>query len=87
MPHIVDILTWCMIFSKSMQIDEPYFLRALSSLLKSLKDTELSSKPLEQRPICSFTLKKCNEEDGHKTCKMARTKEIFRGNAAYMSNY
>ena len=45
----IDILIPCSIFSKVMQNDEIDILGALTSLLKTLRETEtLASKPLEQ---------------------------------------
>jgi hypothetical protein len=45
----VDLLTPCSIFFKVMQSDEVHILAAVTSLLKTMKETEkLRSKPLDQ---------------------------------------
>ena len=63
----VDLLTPCTIFSKSMQSDEVDILGALTSLLKTLKETnKLSSRPLDQWPTYAATLRKITEEEGSK---------------------
>ena len=54
----IDILMPCSIFSKVMQNDEIDILGALTSLLKTLCETEtLSTKPLEQWSTYSATLR------------------------------
>ena len=76
----VDLLTPCMIFSKSMQSDEVNILGALTSLLKTLKETEkLGSKPLDQWPTYAGTLGKCTDEDGSKVYQCQELKSVFRG--------
>ena len=78
----VDLLTPCMIFSKSMQSDEVNILGALTSLLKTLKETEkLGSKPLDQWPTYMYagTLGKCTDEDGSKVYQCQELKPFFRG--------
>lgn len=52
----IDILTPSAIFSKVMQSDELDILAALSSLLRTIKETEkLRSLPLAQWPVYSAT--------------------------------
>ena len=59
----VDLLTPCSIFSKVMQNDEIDILGALTSLLKTLRETEtLASKPLAQWSTYSATLKRFTKE-------------------------
>ena len=75
----VDLLTPCGIFSKCMQ-NEVDILGALTSLLKTLKETEkLTSKPLDQWPTYATTLKKCTEEDGHTVyqCQQLWSKKLY----------
>ena len=61
----VDLLNPCAISSKSMQSDEIDILGALSSLLKTVSETDkLSSKPLEQWATYVATQKKYTVEGG-----------------------
>ena len=61
----VDLLTPCAIFSKSMQGDELDILRALTYLLRTVKETnKLNAKPLDQWPTYAATVKKITDEDG-----------------------
>ena len=54
----IDILIPCSVFSKVMQNDKIDILGALTSLLKTQRETEtLTSKPLEQWSTYSATLK------------------------------
>ena len=63
----VDILTPSAIFSKVMQSDELDILAALTSLLRTIKETEkLRSLPLAQWPVYSATLKNVKDENGQK---------------------
>ena len=58
----VDLLTPCSVFSKMMQIDEVDILAAVTSLLKTMKETEkLRSKPLDQWPTYAATMKVSSE--------------------------
>ena len=58
-----DILTPYAIFSKVMQSDELDILSGLSSLLRTVKDTEiLSTLPLAERPVYSPTLKEISTD-------------------------
>lgn len=59
----VDLLTPCSVFSKVMQSDEVDILAAVTSLLKTMKETEkLRSKPLDQWPTYAATMKKISPE-------------------------
>ena len=59
----IDILIPCSIFSKVMQNNKIDILGALTSLLKTLRETEtLASKPLEQWPTYSLTFKRFTKE-------------------------
>ena len=61
----VDLLTPCAIFSKTMQFDSLDILGALTSLLHTVKSTNiLSTGSLQQWPTYSATLKKVTEENG-----------------------
>ncbi len=58
-----DLLAPCSIFSKVMQSNEVDILAALTSILKTLQETEkLSSKDMEEWPTCAATLKKITRE-------------------------
>ena len=61
----VDLLASCAIFSKSMQGNEVDILRALSYLLRTVKETNnLSANSLDQWPTYVATVKKITEEGG-----------------------
>ncbi len=84
----VDLLTPCAIFSKSMQSDEVDILGALTGLLKTLKETDkLASKPLEQWPTYTATLRKCTDEEGHTEYQCQRLKRYSEVQSYYSSNY
>lgn len=52
----VDLLTPCAIFSKVMQVDEIDILGALTSLMKTIKETDkLKSRPLEEWPTYALS--------------------------------
>ena len=62
---LADLLTPCVIFSRSMQADEMDILGALTDLLRAVKETnKLNSKPLDQWPTYAATMKKITHEDG-----------------------
>lgn len=85
----IDLLTPCMIYSKSMQSDEIDILGALTGLLKTLKETDkLASKPLDQWPTYSTTVKKCTlEDDGSMVYQMQKLKRFDEGKAFFASHY
>ena len=59
----VDILTPYAIFLKVMQSDELDILSALSSLVRTVKETEkLSTLPLAEWPVYSSTLKESSTD-------------------------
>ena len=63
----VDVLTPCAIFSKVMQSDNLDILAALTSLLRTVRETEkLSLLPLAEWPMYSAILKKVDDENGKK---------------------
>ena len=63
----VDVLNPCAICSKTLQSDEIDILGALTSLLKTVSETDkLSPKPLEQWPTFAATQKKCTVENSRK---------------------
>lgn len=85
----VDLLTPCMIFSKSMQSDEINILGALTGLLKTLKETDkLASKPLNQWSTYAATVSKCNtEEDGSTVYQIQKLKRYSEAESYFSSNY
>ena len=85
---VFDLLTPCSIFSKCMQRDDVDILgaRALTSLLKTLKETEkLSSKPLDQWPTYAATLSKCTEEEGNRVYQCQELKHFSEAVRLYTS--
>lgn len=84
-----DLLTPCMIFSKCMQSDEVDILGALTGAVKTLKETnELASKPVDEWPTYSNTLKKCvREEDGSTVYQLQHLKRFDGGKAYFTSHY
>ena len=84
----IDILTPCSIFSKVMQDDEIDILGALTSLLKTLRETEtLASKPLSQWSIYAATLKKFTNE-GERVVYQSQEVKLYRQAVEYyLSHY
>ena len=73
----VDLLTPCSIFSKVMQSDEIDILAALTSVLKTLKETDkLNSKSLDQWPTYAATIKKITSEQGDKLYQCQVVKKL-----------
>jgi len=61
----VDVLSPCVILLKVMQYDRLDILAVLSSLLRSIKETEkFSSTPIGQWPTYAMTIHKCTTTDG-----------------------
>ena len=84
----VDLLLPCAIFSKVMQSDEIDILGALNSLLKTVQETEkLASRPLNQWPTFSATLKKFTEEDGIKSYQCQEVKLLSQAEVFYETHY
>ena len=84
----VDVLMPCAIFSKVMQSDELDILAALTSLLRTIKETEkLSSLPLAQWPVYSATLKKLSQENGKKVYQCQELKKFSEGQSYYERHY
>ena len=84
----MDLLTSCMIFSKSMQSDE--INRLGTGLLKTLKETDkLASNPLDQWPTHAATLGKCTmeEEDGSTVYKLQKLKRHSETENYFSSKY
>ncbi len=80
----IDILTPCSIFSKVMQADELDILAALTTLLRTIKETEkLSSLQLSQWPVYSSTLKKLTEENETKVYQCQELKKFEEANQYY----
>ena len=72
----VDLLTPCSVFSKVMQSDEVDILAAVTSLLKTMKETEkLRSKPFDQWPTYAATMKKISSEDKEKVYQCQEIKK------------
>ena len=71
-----------------MQSDELDILAALTSLLRTIKETEkLSSLPLAQWPVYSATLKKLSEENGKKVYQCQEFKKFGEGQSYYERHY
>ncbi len=84
----IDLLTPCAIFSKCMQSDEVDILGALTSLLKTLKETDkLASKPLDQWPTYATTVRKCTDEEGHTIYQCQRLTKYSEAQTYYSSKY
>lgn len=84
----IDILTPSAIFSKVMQSDELDILAALSSLLRTIKETEkLRSLPLAQWPVYSATLKNVKEENGQKVYQCQELKRFDEAVIYYTRNH
>lgn len=84
----VDLLAPCMIFSKCMQSDEVDILGTLTSLLRTLKETDkLSSTSLDQWPTYVATLRKCTEEDSSKVYQCQQLKRFSEAEQLYTSHY
>ena len=76
----VDVLTPCAIFSKVMQSNELDILAVLTSLLRTVKETDkLSSLPLTKWSVYSATLKKVVDDNGG---KIYQCQELKRFNEA-----
>ena len=72
-----DILSPCAIFSKCMQTEELDILGALTSLLRTVRETnQLGSKPIEQWPTYSSVMNKIKEEDGDHVYQMQALKRF-----------
>ena len=85
----VDILMPCSIFSKVMQSDEVDILGAITSLLKTIKETDkLSSKTLEEWPTFAATTKNisCDGEDEEKVYQCQELKKYPEG-LRYLQNH
>ena len=66
----IDVLNPYAVYSKTMQGNEIDILGALTSLLKTVRDTDkLSTKLLEQWPTFAVTQKKCTVDNGRKVCQ------------------
>lgn len=66
-----------MIFSKVMQSNELDILAALTSLLRTVKETEkLSLLPLAEWPTYSATLKRVEDENGKKVYQCKELKQF-----------
>ena len=84
----IDVLTHCAIFSKVMQSDELDILAALTSLLRTLKETDkLSSLPLAQWPLYSATMKKLEEENGKKGYQLQELKKFSEAEQYYTRHH
>ena len=60
-----DLLAPCVILSKVMQYNDLDILQALTSVLRTVKETEkLSTSELDHWPTYAATVEKCTEEDG-----------------------
>ena len=83
-----DVLTPYAIFSKVMQFDELGIPAELTSLLRTIKETEkLSSLPLAQWPIYSATLKNLSEENGKEVYQCQELKTFGEGQSYYERHY
>ena len=83
-----DLLSPCSIFSKQMQSDDLDILEALTSLVRTLKETEkLCQTPLDQWPTYDATIKKCTTEDGEKVYQCQEVKHFSAAQAYYTHHY
>ena len=84
---IVDLLSPCAIFSKSMQSHSLDILGALTSLLRTVKETDkLSSKALSQWQTYSATVKKIVEEEGESEYQNQELKKYSEAKSYYETN-
>ena len=82
----VDLLTPCSVFSKVMQSDEVDILAAVTSLLKTMKETEkLRSKPLDQWPTYAATMKKISSEGEEKVYQCQEIKKYSEALTYYQN--
>ena len=82
----VDLLSPCAIFSKSMQSDSIDILAALTSLLRTVKETnKLGAKSLDQWPIYCSTIKKVSEEAGKPTYQCQELTKYAEAKSFYES--
>ena len=79
-----DLLSPCAILSKVLQYDQLDIIAALSSILRTVKETEkLSSTPLDQWATFAATLKKCTSEDGNTIYQCQELKSFASAKAYY----
>ena len=84
----IDVLTPSSIFSKVMQSDELDIVGALTSLLRTIKETEkLRSLPLAQCPVYSATMKKLKEENGQKVYQCQELKRFDEAELYYTRHH
>ena len=74
------------VFSKVMQNDEVDILAAVTSLLKTMKETEkLRSKPLDQWPTYAATMKKISSEGEEKVYQCQKIKKYSKAQTYYQN--
>ena len=84
----VDLLTPCAIFSKVMQVDEIDILGALTSLMKTIKETDkLKSRPLKEWPTYAALKKKLKREDGKIEYQAQELRPFKVGDSYYTEHY
>ena len=84
----VDILTPCAIFFKVMQSSKLDVVAALTSLLRTFKETErLCTLQLNEWPVYSATLKKIKDEDDKKIYQCQELKYFNEAKQYYSNHY
>ena len=84
----IDVLTPSSIFSKVMQSDELDIVAGLTSLLRTIKETEkLRSLPLAQWPVYSATMKMLKEENGQKVYQCQELKHFDEAEIYYARHH
>ena len=84
----IDVLTPCAIFSKVLQTDELDILAALTSLLRTIKETEkLKSLPLTDWQTYSTTLKKMTKEDDKDVYQCQEVKRLNQATEYFSTHY
>ena len=73
--------------SKSMQCDNLDILGALTSLVRTVKETnKLSNKPLDQWPTYSSTVKKIEDQTGEPTYQCQELKKALTSKTTYFES-
>ena len=84
-----DLLAPCSVLSKAMQSDDLDILRAVSSVVKSVKDTnKLISTPLEKWPMYDYLIKNTSVDDAcQESYQSQELKNYSQAKAHYAASY
>ena len=84
-----DLLAPCSVLSKAMQSDDLDILGAISSVVKSVRDTnKLSSTPLEKWPTYDYLIKNTSVDDeGQESYQSQELKNYSQAKAHYAALY